>query len=85
MLCETISKHGNRAQELLEIVHSDVCGPINTASNGGAKYIHTFIDDKSQYVHVYFLKKKDKVFEKFKEFKTMVERQVDKKTKIFAQ
>lgn len=72
----------NRANELLGIIHTDVCGPMNTTSSGGAKYMLTFIDDKSRYVFVYFLKNKSEVFEKFKEFKSMVERQIDRKIKI---
>lgn len=71
-----------RAKDLLEIVHSDVCGPMNTVSSGGAKYMLTFIDDKSRYIFVYFIQRKDEVLDKFKEFKSMVERQVGHKVKI---
>ncbi|CAN4121548.1 unnamed protein product [Withania somnifera] len=41
----------------------------------------TFIDDYSRYVWVYFLKDKSEAFEKFKEFKDMVERELGKKIK----
>lgn len=34
-----------RARKPLEILHSDLCGPINPVSNGGKRYIITFIDD----------------------------------------
>lgn len=64
-----------QSTELLEIVHSDVCGPFREKSVGGAKYFVTFIDDKSRMIFVYFLKNKSEVFEKFKMFKTQVERQ----------
>ena len=36
--------------ELLELVHSDVCGPMPTVLLGGANYFVTFIDDFSQKV-----------------------------------
>lgn len=36
---------GMRASKPLEIVHSDVCGPMRTTSIGGARYFATFIDD----------------------------------------
>lgn len=64
-----------RASRLLEIVHTDVCGPLNPVSTGGNQYFLTFIDDYSRKTWVYFLKRKSEVFEIFKEFKTLVERQ----------
>ena len=44
------SASGERAKELLELVHSDVCGKVNSKSLGGAEYFLTFIDDKSGYI-----------------------------------
>ena len=38
-------KEGRRAQQLLEIIHSDLCGPMEVTSLGGAKYFIMFIDD----------------------------------------
>ena len=35
----------NRKTELLEIVHTDLCGPMEVASKGGSLYFITFIDD----------------------------------------
>lgn len=71
----------SRATDLLELVHTDLCGPINKQSIVGSRYLLTFIDDMSRYVFVYFLKSKDETFEKFKEFKEMVERQTGRKIK----
>jgi len=42
------SDGGTRAAKVLEIVHSDVCGPMKTTSMGGARYFLTFIDDFSR-------------------------------------
>lgn len=50
-------------------------------SIGGSKYFLTFIDDKSRWCEIYFLKKKSEVFEKFKEYKSMVETRTNKKIK----
>lgn len=47
-----------RTSELLEIVYTDVCGPMRTTSLGGAKYFAVFIDDKSRWCEIYFLSKK---------------------------
>ncbi len=63
-----------RSQRKLELVHSDVCGPMSVESLGGHKYFVTFIDDYSRSCAVYFLKQKAEVFEKFKEFDTAVNR-----------
>jgi len=62
-----------RATQLLEIVHTDVCGPMKTTSHGGAQYFLTFIDDFSRKTHVYLLKAKGEAFEKFKQYKALVE------------
>lgn len=35
----------SRKTELLELVHSDLCGPMKTRNLGGAFYFVTFIDD----------------------------------------
>ena len=64
----------NRAHKLLDLVHSDLCGKMNEKSLGGAEYFLTFIDDKTRYVWVYCLQHKNQVFEKFCEWKVMVER-----------
>ena len=72
-----------RSSELLGIVHSDVCGPMRSASLGGNRYFVTFIDDKSRFVAVYFMKSKDHVLQKFKECEAMVTNVTGKKIKIF--
>ena len=57
-----------RSSRKLQLIHSDVCGPMQTESIGGHKYFVTFIDDYSRCCAVYYLKRKSEVFEKFKEF-----------------
>jgi transposase InsO family protein len=72
-----------RATKPLEIVHSDVCGPMRTTSSGGARYVVTYIDNFSRKVWVYLLKSKGECLEKFKEFKALVEKQLEYKIKVF--
>lgn len=72
----------HRATEVLQLVHSDVCGPMPCMSMSGLKYFLTFIDDFSRKTFVYFLKQKSEVFEKFKEWKALVENQTNKKLKV---
>ena len=67
-----------RTNDSMEIVHSDVCGPMSTASYGGANYFVTFIDDYSRICRVYFMRTKDEVFSKFKEYEAEVANQTDK-------
>ena len=61
-----------RARRPLEIVHSDLVGPMKTSSLSGSKYFMTLIDDYSRYVTVYFLQNKSEAFSRFKEFVSMV-------------
>lgn len=65
----------------LELIHSDVCGKLNSKSLGGGEYFLTFTDDSTRYVWVYILKHKDEVFEKFQEWKNLVENQFGCKVK----
>ena len=51
-------------------------------SIGGARNFLIFVDDRSRYTWVYFIRKKSDVFEYFKEFKTMIEKQTGKSIKI---
>ena len=50
------SAKGRRAQYLLELVHSDVCGPMSTQAWDGYKYFITLIDDYSRFGYVYLMK-----------------------------
>ncbi|GKB32555.1 putative RNA-directed DNA polymerase [Tanacetum coccineum] len=70
-----------RMENILDLVHSDVCGPIKTKTLGGCSYFVTFIDDHSRKVWVYTLKTKDQVLDVFKQFHALVERQTWKKFK----
>ena len=68
----------NRAKDVLEIIHSDVCGPMENVLIGGSRYFLTFTDDFSRNTFVYFLKNKSDVLKYFKEFVTMAEKQTGK-------
>ena len=72
---------GRRAQDLLELVHLDVCGPLSIQARGGYEYFITFNDDYSRFGYVYLMKWKSEAFEKFKEFKAEVENQLGKSIK----
>jgi transposase InsO family protein len=49
----------SRASRPLQLVHTDLAGPMPTASNGGARYLLTVIDDCTREITVALLKTKD--------------------------
>ncbi|KAE8670896.1 Detected protein of unknown function [Hibiscus syriacus] len=67
-----------KSKEPLELVHSDVFGPVNQNLISGMGYMVTFIDDFSRYVWVFFMKEKSDAFSKFKEFRELAEGEVRK-------
>jgi hypothetical protein len=71
-----------RSVGILDLVHTDVCGPMSQASLSGREYYLTFIDDYSRKTWIYFLKTKSEVFKRFQEFKALVENQSGKKIKV---
>ena len=81
MIKRPFNAKSSRANDLLELVHSDVCGPMSTQAKGGHKYFITFIDDYSRFGYVYLMKRKSETFENFKEFKAEVENQLGKHIK----
>jgi len=46
----------SRVKGHLDLVHTDLCGPMQTPSIGGSLYFLTFIDDFSRKTWTYFLK-----------------------------
>ena len=58
-------------------------GSVPVPSLGKSLYCVSFIDYFSRNTWIYFLRKKSEVFDKFKEFKALVENQIDKKIKVF--
>src|SRR4051812_5662973 len=69
------------ATDLLELIHSDVCGPMSTTARGGYHYFNNFTDDFNRYGYVYLMKHNSKTFERFREFQSEVENQRNKKIK----
>lgn len=76
-------KSNTRTENILDLVHADLCGDMEENSIGGARYFLTFIDDYSRKVFIYFLRSKKEVINKFIEFKVFVENQFGRKIKIF--
>ena len=62
------SRTMERAIDLLEIIHIDVCDPMSIDARGEYRYFLTFTDDLSRYGDIYLMKHKSETFEQFKEF-----------------
>ena len=71
----------NRATDVLEPIHIDICGPFPTVSWNGQQYFITFIDDFSCYGYLYLIHEKSQSLEAFKSFKVEVENQLNKRIK----
>lgn len=71
------------ATQILDVIYSDLCGPMQTVSPNGKKYILTFIDEFSRYTKVYFLSLKSEVKDKIIEFTELCKTQKGSKPKVF--
>ena len=71
----------HRASKPLELVHSDLCGPMSSESVNDASYMMLIIDDFSRYTWAFFLKSKDLAFPSFKDWRVEVEKQFEHKVK----
>nr|GEV80132.1 retrovirus-related Pol polyprotein from transposon TNT 1-94 [Tanacetum cinerariifolium] len=58
----------------LNLLHIDLCGPMQVASINGKKYILVIVDDYSRYTWTLFLRSKDETPEMLKDFLTMIQR-----------
>ncbi|RVW90885.1 Retrovirus-related Pol polyprotein from transposon TNT 1-94 [Vitis vinifera] len=71
----------NRATDVLELIHTDICGPYPTASWNGQQYFITFIDDYSRYGYLFLIHEKSQSLDVFKTFKAEIELQLNKRIK----
>ena len=71
-----------KGKDLLDIIHTDVCGPFRSTTRDVYRYYVTFTDNFSRHGYVYLIRHKSDTFEKFKEFKHEVENQLGKKIKV---
>ena len=58
----------DRANDLLEIIHIYVYGPMSVEARDEYHYFLTFTDDLSRYRYIYVMKHKSEIVERFKEF-----------------
>ena len=57
-----------RAKAPLDLIHSDLAGPINPVGKDGFSYALSFVDDFSGVIMIYFLKNKSNTVEATQQF-----------------
>lgn len=71
-----------KSNNILDLIHTDLCGPMHTITPGGKRYVLSFIDDYSKYTTVYLIRSKDEVLEKLREFVKLMQNKFHKKPKV---
>ncbi len=66
------TRSNNRAEAVGDLVHTDVCGPMQEKSIGGARYFLLIKDDFSNFRKVYFLKEKSEVCRQIEKYFSLV-------------
>lgn len=77
------TKSSYSAKGILELIHGDLCGPINPETASGNKYFFLLVDDYSRFMWIYLLKSKEEAFRAFKNFCVLVENGSERKVKAF--
>ena len=78
-----IPKQGaTRSAKVLDLVHTDVCGPFPVPSIGGSRYFVSFVDDHTRFAWIYPIRSKSDVFDRFKQWLTMVENMHERKLRV---
>lgn len=68
-----------RANQILEIIHTDINGPHTTLGNNGEKYFLTFIDDFNKLATIYCIKSKSEVANCLKDYVNLIENLTEKR------
>ncbi|POM58965.1 Rve domain containing hypothetical protein [Phytophthora palmivora] len=82
---QTVTPFPSRSEckppHVVELVHTAVMRPMKTVSNGGSRYVLTFVDHFSKFVVVYFLKSYHEVVAKLAEFRAFSDYQFGERLK----
>ena len=72
------NKSHHKTQAILDLIHTDICGPMEILTPGRKRYLMTLIDDYSRYTTVYLLTSKDEAGPQIKRFIQMMKTQFGK-------
>lgn len=81
MVNKPFKNNRSRASVILEIIHSDICGPFKIIGLCGVKYFVPIIDDYNKIARVYCIKSKSEVYDSLVEYINEVENIADKRIK----
>jgi hypothetical protein len=70
-----------RASSPLQLIHSNICGPMNVRARNGGNYFITFIDDFTRFGHVYLISHKSEALDCFIRYTNLVENKLSTKIK----
>lgn len=77
-------KHSNsRSSNILDLVHTDLCGPVIPSTNAGKSYVMTMVDDYSRYTKIYLLSAKSDAKHCFKQYVAEMENKFEKRLKSY--
>jgi transposase InsO family protein len=65
----------NTARSVGDVIHTDVCGPLDVPSLGGNRYFVSFVDEYTRYVNVGLIERKRQVVDEFRRFQLRFERE----------
>lgn len=71
----------SKASDFLEVVHTDLCGPMSIDSLGGSRYFMAITDDWSRFTVTYFLHMKSEALDKFSEYLRYAQRSTGRQLK----
>jgi transposase InsO family protein len=71
-----------RAQEVLDLVHGDLCGPITLETPGGRRHFLLLVDDHSRYMWVRLLSTKDEATAAIKDWQALVEKETGRVVRV---
>ena len=67
-----------KAIDILELIHTYICGPFPTPAWNVQQYFVSFLDDHSRYAYLFLIHEKSQVLDMFKSFKIEVDNQLNK-------
>ena len=80
-----LKKLDHECKQPLELIHTDVCGPMPINSVGGSRYFVTFTNDYTHYTYVYVMKNKSEVIDKLRRYVEMAKNFTTQHVKEFVQ
>jgi len=80
---ESQTKIREKADQILQAVHSDLCCPMQTLGISGERYFITFVDETSGRISLSLLRTKDEALNAFQTYRARAEKGSGKEIKAF--